>query len=314
MSSVLDKNVPVSQPVYCRDTGSGEIDFDTPMYSWMAVRASGPNILKDTTLCGDTLTLGYSNSNSKEGQEPQENQLIPPSRRISKKLIWATNPPTFNNFNMPAALTVAPYNLTANNSYNLAQAPGCVIYMAYQNSPGPISAFFPDPTNPANPPVQIEGDTFLEIDGLWAGAVVLAAYPNYGTNVYANANPIIVETNINKYGQISSFGVSKCVMNKGETTAPIVRMPEDAVLWTASVIVGGANGFYNSAICTPDYNPFVGSLYIPVNGLAIYSPTTALTDTNGFYCNLSFTLDCVVNDSAPTNPDAGSSPAPAPPP
>ena len=53
MTDCLKSNLSVQEPVYCEDE-SGNIIPDTAMYSWMAVRAAGPNVLKDTTLCGET--------------------------------------------------------------------------------------------------------------------------------------------------------------------------------------------------------------------------------------------------------------------
>ena len=59
MSDALNVNVPVSNAVYCDvDPVSGQIDPATIMYSWMHVRANGPNCLKDTILCGDTQISG----------------------------------------------------------------------------------------------------------------------------------------------------------------------------------------------------------------------------------------------------------------
>lgn len=56
MADCLKSNLSVQEPVYCEDA-SGNIIPDTAMYSWMAVRAAGPNVLKDTTLCGKTTIL-----------------------------------------------------------------------------------------------------------------------------------------------------------------------------------------------------------------------------------------------------------------
>jgi hypothetical protein len=53
MADCLKSNLSVQEPVYCQDA-SGNILPDTAMYSWMAVRAAGPNVLQDTTLCGNT--------------------------------------------------------------------------------------------------------------------------------------------------------------------------------------------------------------------------------------------------------------------
>jgi len=55
MADCLQKRIPVSQPTYCIDEDTGEIIDGTVMYNWMHVRAVGPNCLKDTTLCGETL-------------------------------------------------------------------------------------------------------------------------------------------------------------------------------------------------------------------------------------------------------------------
>ena len=53
MSSAFDRNVSVSQPYYCKDE-NGDLDYDHPMYTWMAIRSRGPNTLNDTYLCGTT--------------------------------------------------------------------------------------------------------------------------------------------------------------------------------------------------------------------------------------------------------------------
>lgn len=54
MADCLKSNLSVQEPIYCEDA-SGNIIPDSAMYSWMAVRAAGPNVLKDTTLCGRTV-------------------------------------------------------------------------------------------------------------------------------------------------------------------------------------------------------------------------------------------------------------------
>lgn len=54
MSDCLRKNISVQQPIYCEDA-SGNVLPGSAMYEWMSVRSAGPNVLKDTTLCGDTL-------------------------------------------------------------------------------------------------------------------------------------------------------------------------------------------------------------------------------------------------------------------
>ena len=53
MSDALNKNVPVYPAIYCEDEG-GQPDSTTAMYPWCHIRAVGPNVLKDTTLCGTT--------------------------------------------------------------------------------------------------------------------------------------------------------------------------------------------------------------------------------------------------------------------
>lgn len=53
MSDALNKNVPVYPAIYCEDE-SGQPDSTTAMYPWCHIRAAGPNVLKDTTLCGTT--------------------------------------------------------------------------------------------------------------------------------------------------------------------------------------------------------------------------------------------------------------------
>jgi hypothetical protein len=58
MSDCLNKDVKVSSVVYCEDPETGEPDPATAMFSWMAVRAAGPNVLKDTILCGSTEIRG----------------------------------------------------------------------------------------------------------------------------------------------------------------------------------------------------------------------------------------------------------------
>ena len=52
MSSAFDRNVSVSQPYYCKDE-NGDLDYDHPMYTWMAVRSRGPNTLNDNHFCGE---------------------------------------------------------------------------------------------------------------------------------------------------------------------------------------------------------------------------------------------------------------------
>lgn len=59
MADCLKSNLSVQEPIYCEDS-SGNIISDTAMYSWMSVRAAGPNVLKDTTLCGTTRIIDGS--------------------------------------------------------------------------------------------------------------------------------------------------------------------------------------------------------------------------------------------------------------
>jgi hypothetical protein len=65
MADCLKSNLSVQEPVYCEDA-SGNVIPDSAMYSWMAVRAAGPNVLKDTTLCGITEVLGDLKMGSQE--------------------------------------------------------------------------------------------------------------------------------------------------------------------------------------------------------------------------------------------------------
>ena len=58
MADCLQKRIPVSQPTYCIDAGTGDVIDGTVMYNWMHVRAIGPNCLKDTSLSGTTRVLG----------------------------------------------------------------------------------------------------------------------------------------------------------------------------------------------------------------------------------------------------------------
>lgn len=58
MADCLQKRIPVSQPTYCIDEATGEAIDGTIMYNWMHIRSVGPNCLKDTTLCGDTIVHG----------------------------------------------------------------------------------------------------------------------------------------------------------------------------------------------------------------------------------------------------------------
>lgn len=57
MATELKRNVDVQEPVFCLDDQQQSIE-GTAMYEWMSVRAAGPNIMKDTTLCGTTTILG----------------------------------------------------------------------------------------------------------------------------------------------------------------------------------------------------------------------------------------------------------------
>ena len=57
MSDALNKNVPVYPAIYCEDE-QGNPDSTTAMYPWCHIRAAGPNVLQDTTLCGDTKLSG----------------------------------------------------------------------------------------------------------------------------------------------------------------------------------------------------------------------------------------------------------------
>lgn len=52
MADCLKSNLSVQEPVYCTDA-SGNIIPNSAMYSWMAVRAAGPNVLKDNQFCGE---------------------------------------------------------------------------------------------------------------------------------------------------------------------------------------------------------------------------------------------------------------------
>lgn len=54
MADCLQKRIGVSQPTYCLDE-EGNVIESTVMYNWMHIRSVGPNCLKDTTLCGDTI-------------------------------------------------------------------------------------------------------------------------------------------------------------------------------------------------------------------------------------------------------------------
>lgn len=53
MADCLKRNVDVQEPVYCLDDQEAVVP-GTAMYEWMSVRAYGPNVLHDTTLCGTT--------------------------------------------------------------------------------------------------------------------------------------------------------------------------------------------------------------------------------------------------------------------
>jgi len=52
MSDALRKDIPISQPTYCKDSQENIIP-GTVMYNWMHLRAVGPNCLKDNKFCGD---------------------------------------------------------------------------------------------------------------------------------------------------------------------------------------------------------------------------------------------------------------------
>lgn len=57
MSDALNKNVPVYPAIYCEDE-QGNPDSTTAMYPWCHIRAAGPNVLKDTTFCGENKFSG----------------------------------------------------------------------------------------------------------------------------------------------------------------------------------------------------------------------------------------------------------------
>jgi len=56
MSDALRKDIPISQPTYCKND-VGEVISGTVMYDWMHLRAVGPNCLKDNKFCGENTFL-----------------------------------------------------------------------------------------------------------------------------------------------------------------------------------------------------------------------------------------------------------------
>ena len=56
MADCLKSNLPVQEPEYCEDA-SGNIIPGSAVYSWMSVRAAGPNVLKNNKFCGENKFL-----------------------------------------------------------------------------------------------------------------------------------------------------------------------------------------------------------------------------------------------------------------
>lgn len=319
MSDCLRRNISVQQPTYCVDSATGTVAPGTAMYSWMAVRAAGPNVLKDTTLCGDTRQLGFVNTNDQEGTQPQ---LNPDGNTITTdKLIWNFNPPIFDNANMPDPLTTNTQTLNTDP----AVQPYTNCYFAYVNAPGPLSTL-PDPDGGGIPPATVLGDSYLEIDWQCRGAFYFETVaPPVGNQpgIYqlAGSSPIILTTNCNKYGQMNYYTVLSTLELQGTFAAAIpgASTPPDLKLFTSFVTFGGGGDPNSATQCTdpgtgdPARNPYTGNINIialQVTSFEDISVTGGYPD--GVFLSLTGSMDLTVLDTLDPNPYNYLPPSPPP--
>lgn len=314
MSDCLRRNISVQQPTYCVDSATGTVAPGTAMYEWMAIRAAGPNVLKDTTLCGDTKQLGFVNTNDQEGTQPQinsENYTI-----TTPKLIWNFNPPLYDNANMPDFTDVPTPPNTQTWNTDAAAAPYTNVYMTYQHSSGPISSL-PVPDSGGVPPAQVLGDSYVEINWqcravFYFNQIQAPAGNQPGLYQLAGAAPVIIQTNCNKYGQLNFYSVLSTLEVQGATSVPIggTDTPLDLKLYTSFVVFGGGGDPTSASACTDPAppgdavrNPYTGS--INIIGLQVTSFTdisTTGTKPNGVFLNLTGSLDLTALDTLDPNP------------
>jgi len=146
MSDALRNTIPVSQPEYCTYTDPvTDEPVTVSVYNWMGVRAAGPNVLKDTVLCGTThienlisdsipATICYSCVKLNNGNDTINDQLTGIALGIGFDTINGLNPPHVYNWTIDNVFSAA------NESLNLPPPFVTTPYITY-----PSKADIPSP-------------------------------------------------------------------------------------------------------------------------------------------------------------------------